>query len=417
MLCLFTKAFLLYKNSGLCTTFMAIFHTNIRRKIKTTMRMCYLSLFVALSCSFAACSQSLRFITNLPADLSENSGMILGPQGQLWLHNDSGDSAKLYLLDTFGTLVRTLSIDNATHVDWEDLTRDPQGRVYIGDIGNNRNNRQDLVIYRLPNIDTVTGSRVRAEAIRFYYPEQTAYPPSRSHLKYDAEALIYHQDSLYIFTKDRTTPHRGYTWLYQIPADTGYHAAVLLDSFQTGQRNVIFEVTGAALSPNGQQLALLGANRVWVFQHFTGADFFGGSQITLNLGTTTQKEAITFVDDHELYISNENSPLGMAKLHALSISNWVGVTSLLNTHVETPIVSPNPALDQLTLRLNLARAGNVVVTLHELDGTVVKRWTAHPVAAGVQDLYYGLPPLPAGTYVVAVKMEGHCHLIKVMIGQ
>lgn len=369
--------------------------------------------FFLLGVCCSACGQTLRLITNLPSELDENSGLITAAQGRLWVHNDSGDSAKLYLLDTFGTIVRTLLVDNAQHVDWEDITRDPQGRVYLGDIGNNNNNRQNLVIYRLPNLDTVRGHRVWAEAIRFYYPEQNGFPPVGQERKYDAEALIYYQDSLYIFTKDRTSPHQGYTWLYQIPADTGYHAARLLDSFPTGQTNVVFEVTAASLSPNEQQVVLLGANRVWLFQHFTGNDFFGGSLQTLNLSTVTQKEAIEFVDDYRVYISNENSFLGSAQLHELELTNWNPLTTM--RLVAKPALMPNPAQEQVQMHLVLEQPTRVVPALYQLDGRCVHQWTAELLPAGRQERHYQLPPLATGWYYWRVKVGKQWYVKRLMI--
>ena len=318
------------------------------------------------------------------------------------MHNDGGDSAKLYLVDTLGAIIRTVVVDQAQNMDWEDVTRDPQGRVYVGDIGNNNNTRQDLVIYRLPNLDTVQGRHVTAATIRFYYPEQSSFPPADQARKYDAEALIYYRDSLYIFTKDRTSPHQGYTWLYQIPADTGYPAARLLDSFATGQLSWVFEVTAASLSPNQQQLVLLGANRVWLFQNFTGSDFFGGSQQTLNLGTVTQKEAIGFADPYKVYISNENSFLGGPSLQELSLSNWVQLETL--EVVTDPTVLPNPARDWVELRLSLARRARMKVGLYQLDGRCIQQWPASTLQAGSQTCRFELPDVPTGWYYWRVKV-------------
>ena len=379
----------------------------------TPMRL-LIYLLPALLLSLTACAQSLRLVTNLPTDLNENSGLVRAAQGRLWAHNDSGDSAKLYLLDTFGTIVRTLLVDGATHVDWEDIARDPLGRVYVGDMGNNNNNRRNLVIYRLPNLDTVTGPTVPAEAIRFYYPEQTAYPPPASARKYDAEALIYHRDSLYIFTKDRTSPHQGYTWLYQIPADTGLHAAVLLDSFRTGQLSFAFEVTGATLSPNQQQLALIGANRLWLFQHFQGSDFFGGTAQALPLPSITQKEAITFIDDYRVYISNENSFLSAARLHEMWLSNWVEVEQLGQS--SPPLLFPNPTRAQVRVRLSPKMAGQLQIGLHALDGQTVKTWTPRLVDAGPQELVYELAGVAAGVYVMRLQMGAQVYVQRLTIG-
>ena len=41
-----------------------------------------------------------------------------------------------------------LPVPGVRQVDWESLAQDPQGVLYIGDCGNNNNDRRDLTIYR-----------------------------------------------------------------------------------------------------------------------------------------------------------------------------------------------------------------------------------------------------------------------------
>jgi len=61
---------------------------------------------------------------DLPATISETSGLLFF-NGKLITHNDSGDAANLYELDTItGNITRTININNATNVDWEDVTQD-----------------------------------------------------------------------------------------------------------------------------------------------------------------------------------------------------------------------------------------------------------------------------------------------------
>ena len=86
---------------------------------------------------------------NLPNSISETSGLLFY-NGKLITHNDSGDAANLYELDTIrGNITRTITISNATNSDWEDITQDDT-HIYIGDFGNNSNgNRQDLKIYKI----------------------------------------------------------------------------------------------------------------------------------------------------------------------------------------------------------------------------------------------------------------------------
>lgn len=378
------------------------------------MRLLLPIFFFVLTFATSACGQNLRLVTPIPTTLSENSGLLISPQGRLWLHNDSGDSAKLYELDTFGNILKTVLVNGVQAMDWEDITQDPQGRVYVGDFGNNNNSRQNLAIYRLPSLDSLTGNSTTAESIRFYYPEQTAYPPANSELKYDAEALIHYQDSLYIFTKDRTNPYLGYTWVYRIPADTGYHAALLIDSFNTQQTNLIFSVTAAALSPNGQQLALLGSTRLWLFSNFSNGRFFDGTVQVINFSGISQKEALDFATNSLVYIGNESSPLGGAELRALDLSTFLAQTSPFQQQ-QLFQVAPNPAQQHVQVQLDLKKAQSVRLKLYSQEGRLVKTWLKEHLDAGNHRWQFSVADLPAGIYYINAWIGQERYLKRLMV--
>ena len=56
-----------------------------------------------------------------------------------------------------GTILRTISIANASNIDWEDLAENDT-HLFIADIGNNNGNRQDLKIYTILKSDFKTNS-------------------------------------------------------------------------------------------------------------------------------------------------------------------------------------------------------------------------------------------------------------------
>lgn len=373
--------------------------------LKNNIMRIFCLVFILFSFQFMACSQTVRTINSLPSSLAENSGMLVSNENAIWLHNDGGDSAKLYLIDTFGTVLKTILLTNVTNLDWEDITYDNQGRAYIGEFGNNLNNRQNLKVYRIPHPDSISGNTVVAETIEYYYPEQTAFPPADSEKKYDTEAMIHFQDSLYLFTKDRTSPHQGYTWLYQISADTGTHAAVLLDSFQTNQISYVFEVTGAAMSPNQEQLALLGANTVWWFTGFTDNRFFDGMVQTVSLNSTTQKEALDFVDNERLYFSNETSIFGGASLGELNLSSLITSNSLVAKQVllDDVLVYPNPTDKQLNLEFELHQPAKVSIQLLNIEGKIAQKFPLEKLNAGKQFLDLSIAGLPTGVYFLKLK--------------
>lgn len=65
----------------------------------------------------------------------------------LWMHNDSGDTPRLFAVNRKGKIALTVNLQGAEAFDWEDM--DAQGKwVYAGDIGDNLTIRQSIQIYR-----------------------------------------------------------------------------------------------------------------------------------------------------------------------------------------------------------------------------------------------------------------------------
>ena len=58
----------------------------------------------------------------------------------LYAHNDSGDSARIFVVGTNGAAQGVVSVTGAPAVDWEDIAvgKCPSGScVFVGDIGDN----------------------------------------------------------------------------------------------------------------------------------------------------------------------------------------------------------------------------------------------------------------------------------------
>lgn len=236
----------------------------------------------------------------LPAPIRESSGLALGDSaGLVWTHGDGGTPATLYQASLAGRLRGTLPLAPLVNHDWEELARDPAGRFYVGDIGNNRNDRRDLAIYR---VAVGAAGRPRVDTIAFRYPDQAAFPPAPAGRHFDCEAMLFYNDSLHLFTKDRSRWHR--TRYYVVPARPGRHVAVLRDSLRL--RTL---VTGAALSPDGHRVALLGYGGLFLFDGPPGARLFRQGKMYRRLPATGQAEGVVFLDDKTLLLSNERGRL------------------------------------------------------------------------------------------------------------
>ena len=259
-----------------------------------------------LCCSCTRYGQ-LKKITDLPDILEEASG-VEKIQGSdiLWMHNDSGNNAEIYGVTTQGNIVRKLAIEVKNN-DWEDITSDEQGNLYIADFGNNDNKRKNLVIYKIAHQYLLTNGEVPVEKINFLYPDQTKYPPKKKDRFFDAESILYYKNNLYIFTKSRVKDAYGKTTLYRIPAKAGSYKAEYVSEFETCNYDSSCWITAASISPDKNKVALLNHNTVFVFSNFTGDNFFNGNCSRYELNHTSQKEGITFKDNHTVYITDEKS--------------------------------------------------------------------------------------------------------------
>jgi hypothetical protein len=248
----------------------------------------------------------------LPDVLKEVSGMTHLPNGELWMLNDSKNPADLYLFDPYLKKLKEVRHVKARNYDWEDLTHDDSGNLYIGDFGNNNNKRQNLRIFRY-NLGTE-----ELDSIPFRYPDQMAFPPAKEReWNFNCEAMVYYQDSLHLFSKNAFKGN-FYCKHYVLPTEPGAEqVAILRDSIKLKNR----VVTGAALSQDGKTLALTGyimgrrfgfwpytRASVMYFTNFKGSWFFRGKQKWRRLpkcGISRQFESITAWNDQIWLVANE----------------------------------------------------------------------------------------------------------------
>ncbi len=262
-------------------------------------------------------------IATLAQKIHESSGLI-SIDGRLFTLTDSGNEAKLYEIDTFGVILRTITIKNATNYDWEDIAQDEK-YVYIGDIGNNMGNRKNLKIYKISKEELLKQTSLQAKTISFSYADQEKFSYQEFSTPYDAEALISYKNKLYIFTKnwqDKTTK------LYPISKKPGKYIIHSID-----QKRLKFFVTGADYDFVSKRLVLVGYEtitatnpHVMVIENFFEDNFFSADITDKTIHNPPvgfrQIEAVTFDDDNRIFISSErlshkfigNHPAGLFTL-------------------------------------------------------------------------------------------------------
>lgn len=118
------------------------------------------------------------------ARIEEASGIAesLRYPDHFWIHNDSGDEARLFLVNTQGKTIVTLVLQGIQNRDWEDIATGPgdepnESYIYVGEIGDNNAQYTYKNIYRLkePVFDNLNEGQIvvsdAVETITFNYQD------------------------------------------------------------------------------------------------------------------------------------------------------------------------------------------------------------------------------------------------------
>jgi hypothetical protein len=172
-----------------------------------------------------------------------------------------------------------------------------------------------LLIYKIPNRSAKDSDVFQPEKISFSYPDQKEFPPPPSNWNFDCEAFFHLGDSLYLFSKNNSNPNDDFTKLYCLPDHEGNFLAQLIDSFQLNE-----PVTSADISADGKTVVLLTYFSLWIFKDFPANNFFAGKVFQFPFKRLTQKEAICFVNDHELFMTDERHFGKGGKLYKIDLN-------------------------------------------------------------------------------------------------
>ena len=255
-----------------------------------------------------------EILAELDPKMNETSALLCYGD-ELITINDSGNDAQLFFFDKTGAILHTTKVLGAKNLDWEALATDGRGSVLIGDIGNNKNDRKSFTIYTVDIDSARQNNSVSAKKTIFYYPDQTAFPPEKNELYFDAEAMFYKNDSIFIITKNRTIPFDGIARVYGIAVDASskQKAKRYPDLKLPATTWMEDSVTDAFL--NGDSLYVLTYGKVYLFHLMEGFHFEVLKVVEFD--SFTQKEGIA-VCNSKLFITDEkNKFLGKAHLYQL----------------------------------------------------------------------------------------------------
>ena len=204
-----------------------------------------------------AANEEVRQLARLQSSsLKESSGLVASrtQPGVLWTHNDGGGRKRqvLYAVDRSGRELASFRLAGLRLSDWEDLAVDNQGRLYLGDLGNNDRRRDRLYVYRVeePRVSARSG---------------VLQPEARWELlfsgePFDCESLLVTGSYGYVISKVFDDAHAEMHRFALEPAGG------TVQLHPVARLPVTSPVTGADLSADGRLLGLVSKKWAYVFE-------------------------------------------------------------------------------------------------------------------------------------------------------
>ncbi len=260
-------------------------------------------LVIILACTSFG---KLEFLGDLPNSLKEVSANEFIPQSDLiWVIEDSGNENILFGLDENGDIEKSIKLINAYNEDWEDLTSDNHGNLYVGDFGNNDKKRDVYRIYKIHNKDLNKNS-VKTKLIEFTLP----FIDGRK----DFEAFFQYNNIFYLLTKEYKELS-----LFTVPNTIGKHEAKFIQKFELEGKDT--RVTSADISEDGKTIILLNHKRIWQLSNYEAPHFFSGKIKKISFKHNSQKEGVCFKNDSTLVITDERHGSEGGNIYGFNLNN------------------------------------------------------------------------------------------------
>ena len=197
------------------------------------------------------------------SEINEASGIAASKinTNVLWVHNDSGDSARIFAINNSGKHLGVYSIENATNRDWEDIEVGPgpvdnESYIYIGEIGDNSAQYDLKYIYRVPepvvnpDQNPVYISLGNVDVIKYQYPDGPR----------DAEALLVDPltKDIYVVSKREVNVS-----VYRAAYPQSLTDVITLDKIATLP---LTQIVGGDISADGSEILLKNYDFVFYWQ-------------------------------------------------------------------------------------------------------------------------------------------------------
>jgi hypothetical protein len=221
-----------------------------------------------------------------------------------YVHNDSGDVARVFLVDRSGDTWLTVRLKGTVALDFEDIAISPGAQpgsydVCVADIGDNSARRPQVVVYRFPEPELEESPGGVVEVEPSVHPLRYANGPR------DAEAFVVHPDSGDAYILSKRDDGRSEVYKLEAPWPVDELAVVpLARTIELPPAPITARIiTAADISPDGQLLVARCYVDGWEWQLPTDGGDGGFERIfdtrpeRLRLAAEPQAEAICYAAD------------------------------------------------------------------------------------------------------------------------
>ena len=221
--------------------------------------------------------------------------------GMLWTHNDSGNPAEIFLIDSAAKIKMTCTLKGIKNRDWEDITIGPgpkKGKtyIYVGDIGDNLSQYATKLIYRFeePLFDSETKEIKEVETLMIQLSDGVR----------DTEAMMIDpvSNNLFLVSKREDSVR-----LYQV--DYPFAKGMLLTAKKVAVLDLT-QIVAANISRNGEEVLMKNYNLVYYWKRKPEQSLIELLQqkpVKLPYDSEAQGESICFAYDEKGYYTLSES--------------------------------------------------------------------------------------------------------------
>ena len=284
---------------------------------------CPCLIVLAFCCSAVCCGDEVTAVAKelcvvQDPQILEASGLAIcrTAKNTVWMHNDSGDVPRLFLVGFDGATIGIVNVKGVTAFDWEDVCSfeiDGESWLLVGDIGDNARKRgvttpvYQLLLLKEPKLDastlTTKASEVSIDVVRtikFEFPDGL----------YDCESLAVDTTTKQILLVTKSDPFTCAMYSLPLTLTSGVET---LKAERVTPISATF-ATAMDLSPDGRQLAIVSMLGGVMLtrkdpQKDSWADASINSLTTLTLPNRKQGESVCFATDGNSLLLNSEGAL------------------------------------------------------------------------------------------------------------